>query len=261
MAASYQKQKTLQAVAKVDTSTLSGKSVIVTGGASGLGEEFTRRFIASGAFVTIGDLSAERGEALVKELGSDHLCFVKCDVLKWSDQLNLFKTAISKSPSKTIDVVCANAGISGQDQVFQDNELTPDGDPKEPDLSILNINMVGVMYTAKLALHYFPQQPEGEGRDRCLILTASLAGYIDMPGTPQYCASKWGVRGLMRSLRVTMPREGMRVNIIAPWFVETRIISENLRQHIRSKGVKFANQEDVGRAAIHLASDRELNGR
>ena len=50
-------------------------------------------------------------------------------------------------------------------------------------------------------------------------MTASLGGYLDMPGAPQYNSSKWAVRGLMHSLRRTMPDMGMRVNILAPWFV------------------------------------------
>lgn len=71
------------------------------------------------------------------------------------------------------------------------------------------------MYTVKLAVHYLSRNPEGS--DKCLIMTASLAGYLDQPGSPQYNSSKWGVRGVMRSLRRTMPGMGMRVNIIAPW--------------------------------------------
>lgn len=113
--------------------------------------------------------------------------------------------------------VLANAGISGIDAVFQDNADPKSGEPRKPDLSILEINLVGFTYTAKLALHYFPRQAEGADRDRCLLMTASLAGYIDLPGAPQYQASKHGTKGLMRSLRRTMPAQGGRVNIIAPW--------------------------------------------
>ena len=70
-------------------------------------------------------------------------------------------------------------------------DVEGDGDPIEPDLKILNTNLTGVMYTAKLAVHYLNRNPEGS--DRCLIKTASLAGYLDQPGSPQYCASKWYV--------------------------------------------------------------------
>lgn len=79
----------------------------------------------------------------------------------------------------------------------------------------MNVDLIGATYTAKLALHYLAKQPEG--RDRCLILTSSIAGYLDKPGSPQYNAAKFGVRGLFRSLRTTMPKDNMRVNLLAPW--------------------------------------------
>ena len=63
-----------------------------------------------------------------------------------------------------------------------------DDEPIEPNLNILQTNLIGVMYTAKLAIHYLSRN--GEGNDRVLIMTASLAGYLDQPGSPQYCASK-----------------------------------------------------------------------
>ena len=90
--------------------------------------------------------------------------------------------------------------------------------------------MIGVIYTVKLAIHYLARN--GEGNDRVLIMTASIAGYLDQPGSPQYCASKWGVRGLMRSLRRTMPMMGMRVNIIAPWQVSFRC-NDSLAEAVR----------------------------
>ena len=215
-----------------DVSKLKGKSVIVTGGGSGtsiccsqglqtannragIGEAVVRAMVAAGAFVTIGEFNPERGEQLVIELGQDKVAFVRCDVRVWQDQVGLFKTALEKSPSKGIDVVFANAGISGADDVFRPTE-GPDGEPVEPDLSVTTTNLIGVLYTVKLALHYFPRQPEGEDRDRCLLITSSLAGFIDHPGAPQYQAAKFAVRGLMRSIRRTGPAQGIRINIIAP---------------------------------------------
>lgn len=133
-----------------------------------------------------------------------------------------------------------------------------DDEPVQPDLRILNTNLIGVVYTAKLAVHYLSRNTLGS--DRCLIMTASLAGYLDQPGSPQYCGAKWGVRGLMRSLRRTCPKYDMRVNIIAPWFIKTQIISEQVADVLMSKGIVFAEKEDAGKAVLHLASDRSFNG-
>ena len=143
----------------------------------------------------------------------------------------MFKAAISKSPHHSCDIVIANAGVSGIDDVFKLDGSTylpkrrgdllivtdPESEPIKPDLRIVNINMIGVLYTAKLAMHYFRTQPMSESRDRLLILQGSLAGYLDQPGSPQYAASKYGLRGMMKSLRRTVGQQDMRVNYIGPW--------------------------------------------
>lgn len=95
--------------------------------------------------------------------------------------------------------------------------LDPAEPPRKPNLKIMDLNLTGVLYTAKLAIHYFRRQPLDAARDRCLILKSSLAGYVDLPGSIQYNASKFGVRGLMRSLRRSTWSESIRVNLVAPW--------------------------------------------
>ena len=141
-----------------------------------------------------------------------------------------------------------------------DSHADADGndEPVKPDLKILNINLVGVMYTVKLAVHYLNRN--GENRDRALIMTASLAGYLDQPGSPQYCSSKWGVRGIMRALRRTVPRMNMRVNIISPWFVKTPIMSKEVQDLVESKGIQWARKEDAAGAVLHMAADGTSNG-
>jgi NAD(P)-dependent dehydrogenase (short-subunit alcohol dehydrogenase family) len=200
-----------------DTKTLQGKSVVITGAASGIGEACMRSFVSAGAFVTFGDLAEERAQALVSELGDDKVAFVECDTRVWGDQASLFKTASEKSPSRGVDIVFANAGISGRDSVFNDQSDPATGEPVKPDLTILETNLVGVMYTTKLALHYFSRQQGGLDRDRCLIITSSIAGYADHNGAPQYSSAKFGIRGMMRSLRQVLPKQKARVNIISPW--------------------------------------------
>lgn len=144
--------------------------------------------------------------------------------------------------------------------IVEQEAVTDEGNPTEPDLTVLKTNLLGVAYTAKLANFYFPKQPDGADRDRCLVITASLSGYIDHPGSPQYNASKWAVRGLMRSLRRTGPSFGMRVNVIAPWFIHTRILSDEVAHVIKGAGAEFAEVEDAASAVLHFASDKAING-
>jgi len=102
---------------KFDTTNLKGKSVVVTGGAKGLGEAYVRAFAKAGAFVTIADLDESAGQKLASEFPKNSV-FVKCDVTSWDDQLAVFKTAVAKSPANSVDIVLANAGISGPDPVY-----------------------------------------------------------------------------------------------------------------------------------------------
>jgi len=96
-----------------DRSKMKGRSVIVTGGANGMGEVMVRQFVNAGAFVTFGDMDP-RGADLEKELNTqgEKAAFVKCDIRNWDHQVKLFETAERKSPNNSVDVVIANAGIS-----------------------------------------------------------------------------------------------------------------------------------------------------
>lgn len=93
-------------------------------------------------------------------------------------------------------------------------------EPEEPRLNVLGVNLTAVMYTTKLALHYFRRQNamnRGEPLDQVLVLQGSLAGYVGLPGAPQYQASKYGLRGVFKSLRLTEWQHNIRVGYIAPW--------------------------------------------
>ena len=121
------------------------------------------------------------------------------------------------SPTGKIQYVVPNAGIAIADDVFS---FEPEA-PKKPALAPISVNLIGALYTIKLALHYFMKQngttasPEQE--DTCLVLMGSGAAFLDCPRGPQYAATKWGMRGIMHSLRRTAFYYGSRVNVISPW--------------------------------------------
>lgn len=126
-------------------------------------------------------------------------------------------------------------------------------------MRILQVNLIGTVYTSKLALHYFKKQ--GAGNEHSLILIASDKGFINTSGSPTYSASKFGVRGLMGCLR----RFGCgRVNLLAPWYVATPLMSEAVMERLHvdmaREGTEFAKIEDVAKGALRLASDKSING-
>lgn len=160
--------------------------------------------------------------------GTDHCHrrtkFIPCDVSRWADQVLLFREAVSFSGTGKISYVVANAGIHRPDNVFGPDTSSGDDDgqePEEPNVETIDVNIRGTLYTAKLSAHHFIQQngqsPSLEQEDTCLVLIGSGAAFLDCPRAPQYCASKWAMRGIMHSLRRTAFYYGSRVNVISPW--------------------------------------------
>ncbi|RMZ89588.1 hypothetical protein DV736_g3201, partial [Chaetothyriales sp. CBS 134916] len=239
-----------------DTSRINRLTAIVTGGASGIGEAYVKHLTKAGAFVVFGDVNDQGGQRVESEVGGSTASqFVHADVTVWEDQLALFKHALSKSPTRRIDIVIANAGVSGFDDVFHSNPDAEDPDPSS--LQIAKINGLGVLYTTKLALHYFRRQFKQDpaaSADQLLILQGSLAGYVDLRGAPQYAFSKYGSRGLMKSLRRTEHVHNIRVNYIAPAYIKTPLLSAAVIDHLENTGIEFATIEDAARAVLKLAS-------
>lgn len=126
-------------------------------------------------------------------------------------------------------------------------------------LKTVKVNYIGVLYTSKLAMHYFNKQDES--RDRCLIIKGSLASYLDLPGGIEYQSSKFGVRGLMCCLRMT---GRLRVNLLAPWWSDTGIMPPAFREQIDAMlkriGSGWVDLEDAAKACLRIASDETIHG-
>ncbi|PLB52106.1 putative adam [Aspergillus steynii IBT 23096] len=246
----------------VDPRGLKGKTAIVTGGANGIGEAYTRALVAAGATVCIGDLDTDKGKKLESELPRTK--FLPCNIANWADQLALFQAAVSLSPTGKISYVIANAGIHRPDEVFA-VAVDDQAPPQKPDLSVIDVNITGTLYTTKLATHYFVKQngqtPSQDQDDTCLVLIGSGAAFLDCPRTPQYCASKWAMRGIMHALRRTAFYYGSRANVISPWYVKTNILPEEAIARVEEVGVQFAEPEDAGQCLLRVLSDSSINGR
>ncbi|KAJ3502863.1 hypothetical protein NM208_g16636 [Fusarium decemcellulare] len=120
-----------------DASSLAGKTILITGGALGLGANFARYWASHGANLMIGDINAEAGQQLVAELRTQYPKaahhFFDCDVTDWDSQVAFFKAAASASPHGGIDIVVANAGINDPkaNRHFE-NPKALDSDPDSP---------------------------------------------------------------------------------------------------------------------------------
>ncbi|KAK5655049.1 hypothetical protein OQA88_5948 [Cercophora sp. LCS_1] len=246
-----------------DRSVCKDQSVIITGGANGIGEVCVREYVAAGAFVTFGDM-AERGYEIERELnaaaGKDVCAFVKVDIRSWEQQQHMFETAKTKSPCKSVDVVIANAGISRSSGDSLWNLDDPNSEPTKPDLNIVRVNVDGTLYTWKLAVHYFRQQKEEDGRDRCFIMTGSMVAWIDSPGNWEYTATKYGLRGFMRTARRNSWEQGIRINYVAPCWIKSAIRTAEYEQWLVNRGIEFGEQVDVAGCMMRISCDKSVNG-
>lgn len=126
------------------------RSVIVTGGASGIGLAMTRYYASQGYNVSVLDINEKTGPGIVAQVAADHpqasLRFKKCDVSSWEDQAATFKQIFEECGR--IDVVMANAGISeqGQSSIMQVEEDAP----AKPATKSLDVNFMGVIYCMSL---------------------------------------------------------------------------------------------------------------
>ena len=249
---------------------LSERSILITGGASGLGLAAVHAFAASGAYITVATNIVIPGNILSSlESSGAHIQEVKCDVSNWDSVHDAFKKAVSFSPSGTLDVVAMFAGIDKHGHlVDQIQALGADDEPQCPSTAEIDVNLKGTLYTTSLALHYFRDKP-GKNTplwDKSLIFVSSLAGYIDDTHNSVYTASKFGVRGFWRSIRAKTDAEmGIRCNLIAPWAIKTPMTEPILSMLDQlgikeGEGITFAKEETVVQAVMKCIGDASISG-
>ncbi|KAL3484346.1 hypothetical protein BJX62DRAFT_244034 [Aspergillus germanicus] len=210
------------------------------------------RGVEYGASVSIGDLNVQAGEALAAEFGNrGH--FSKADISSWASQRALFISTFEKFGS--VDCVVANAAMPEKSDFLWEDKLDEDGELEEPNLTLIDVNIKGTLFTAKLALHYFGKNPKSGG---AFVVTGSAAGYFGGMPIAKYATSKHALLGLIRSLAILAPERGFRANYIAPWLTATEFSSE-LDELWGDRPIN--SQKEVAEAILMACADESLNGR
>ena len=195
-----------------------GASVIITGGASGLGAATARRLAAGGSHVVIADVQEEPGGAMADEIGGR---FVRTDVTD-PDQVSVAVEVASETATLRGLVNCAGIGLAAR-------TLNRDGTPH--DLSqfskVVQINLIGTFNCIRLAAVAIAQSdPLNDGGARgAIVNTASVAAFDGQIGQVAYSASKGGVVGLTLPLARDLSSVGIRVNAIAPGLIDTPLLA------------------------------------
>lgn len=233
---------------------LEGKSIVITGGASGIGQACVERFIDEGALITVGDVQVDRGEDLVNRF-PDRVIFVATDVTRESDIAHLVESAVQRWGR--LDVMFNNAGAGGDRASLL--ELTGEGFD-----STMALLARSVAFGHKYAARQFIAQGGGGN----IISTASVGSFEAGWSTGAYTIAKHAVMGIVRQAVVELAPLGIRSNAICPGITITPNI---LRKYAGDKADGFdpviserlANQQPIGRvgrpedianAAVFLAS-------
>jgi 3-hydroxyacyl-CoA dehydrogenase / 3-hydroxy-2-methylbutyryl-CoA dehydrogenase len=194
---------------------MSETKAIVTGGASGLGEATVRKIIGQGGKAAILDLSVERGETLVKELG-EQAVFVQTDVTSEEEVRNAINKAIESFGSINTVVNCAGIGVAGK-LLSRKGVHSLDMFSK-----VISINLIGTFNVIRLASEQMSQNDPNELGERGIIInTASVAAFDGQIGQAAYSASKGGVVGMTLPIARELAAYGIRVMTIAPGLFHT----------------------------------------
>ncbi|TCR82376.1 SDR family oxidoreductase [Rhizobium sp. BK376] len=226
--------------------SLSGKIALVTGGGSGIGSAIASAFAVKGAVIGVIDVNEGAAKSKADELGGRTRSFV-CDV---SDPQSVGDmVAAAEAAFGHIDIVVNSAGVV---------MLAPAEDlPIDFWDKTIDINLKGTFLVSQAVGRVMI----GAGRGGKIINLASQAGTVAIDQHVAYCASKFGVIGLSKTLAAEWGKHGINVNTISPTVVLTELgkkawdgpRGEALKQRIPSG--RFAFPEEIAAAAVFLASN------
>lgn len=227
-------------------SRFDNKVAIVTGGASGIGLETVKLFLKEGAKVAIGDYS-DKGDEIAASLNAgDNILFVKTNVTNEDEVKNLIEKTVEKFGH--LDIMFANAGIANDANI---TEL-----PLDKWQRTIDINLTGIFLSDKYALEQFLKQ----GNGGVIVNAGSIHSLVGLPNVTAYGAAKGGVKILTQTLAATYAKRGIRVNAIAPGYIDTPLLDkvnpgakERLAQ-LHPLG-RLGKPSEIAKAVAFLASD------
>ena len=192
-----------------------GNVCVVTGAASGIGFAVSAALLDHGAVVVLADREADRLEAAVADLGAHtgRVHSMVVDVTAEQQVQGLVEDAARRLGS--LDFLFNNAGIGGTLPIAQAT--------LENWRHIVDLNLWGVIYGVHAALPIMRRQGSGH-----IVNTASLAGLVPFPYQSLYCTTKYGVVGMSESLRYELAADGIRVSVVCPGNVVSRIFSTTI---------------------------------
>jgi 3-hydroxyacyl-CoA dehydrogenase / 3-hydroxy-2-methylbutyryl-CoA dehydrogenase len=235
--------------------------VVVTGGASGLGEGVARMIVAGGGSVTVLDRVDSKGPELVAELGAS-ATFVPVDVTDAAGLESAMRVA--REALGRIDAVVCSAGVSPTARVVsRRRELFP----LQRFRFALDVNLVGTFDAVRHAAgHMADNAPSDEGERGVVVMIGSIAAFEGQVGQAAYAASKGGVVAMTLPLARDLAEWGIRVMSICPGTIDTPMVQaapEAVRESLRAANVfpgRLGRPDDVAAVVRLCLEDTYLNG-
>lgn len=190
------------------TDNIKGKTVVITGASSGLGEATARHLASAGAKVVLGARRLDRLQALSNELGLPEGSAVETDVTDADQVKHLVDQAVRLHGR--IDVIVNNAGLMPHSPL--ERGKIDDWD------RMIDVNLKGVLYGIAAALPHMKEQKSGH-----IINVSSVAGHKVRPGSAVYAATKTAVRVISEGLRQEVKPYNIRTTIVSPGAVESEL--------------------------------------
>lgn len=230
---------------------LQDRVALVTGGASGIGRATALRLAQEGAKVAIADWNATMGaEAveLIKGQGGDAI-YIQADVSKVVDCERIVAETVAMYGE--LNILVQSAAVQFEKTVVDTTEAEWD--------RLIDINLKGIFFVAKYAVIQMRKQ----GKGGAIVNLASVNSFFAEGSLAAYCASKGGIAQLTRALAMDHSGEGIRVNAIAPGWIETPLNANffALGPHIKEQAAKMhaigriGQPVDVANLVLFLVSD------
>jgi 3alpha(or 20beta)-hydroxysteroid dehydrogenase len=215
-------------------------TVLITGGARGIGASHVRAFVDDGARVAFGDVRDELGEALATELG-DAARYFPLDIS--SEESWAAFVAGAEDAFGPASVLVNNAAVLQEPALLVDLDLAEWR-------RMLDVNLSGTFLGIK---HAAPSIRRAGGGS--IVTTASALGRVGSPQLGAYVASKWAIRGLTQTAALELARDGIRVNCVLPGYVDTNMNDEISEENTRQYAIpRFAEPREVTAVVLFLAS-------
>ena len=228
---------------------LKNKKVIITGAARGIGYAIAQEFLKAGAQIALCSTTQEGAqkakETLLKEFPQSKIYAQKADVSKEAEVQNFVENVTREFG--TVDILVNNAGITRDTLAIRMSEQDWD--------AVLNVNLKGTFLMSKAVFKIMMKAKSGS-----IVNMSSVVGQSGNAAQANYSASKAGIIGLTKALAKEFAPRNVRVNAVAPGFVQTDM-TDKLPEQIKEQALaliplkRFATTTDIAKAVMFLSSE------